>query len=143
MNKNTSTEPNYRKLTFGEHLSDKFAEIGGSWHFIIIFTCIIITWIFINTYLYAKNPFDPYPYILLNLVLSCIAALQAPIIMMSQNRKEAIDRARAEDDYRINLKAELEILNLHKKMDQLVADQLGLLIEIQKNQLAMMQEQKK
>jgi uncharacterized membrane protein len=118
--KSHSPDSQKLSLTFGEYLSDKFAEIGGSWHFILAFSGLIIIWISINTYMQANNPFDPYPYILLNLVLSCLAAFQAPVIMMSQNRKEAIDRARAEADYKINLKAEHEILNLHKKIDQLI-----------------------
>jgi uncharacterized membrane protein len=95
-----------RKLSFGEHLSDKIAEFGGSWKFIIAFGGVLVVWIIINGVLLATRAFDPYPFILLNLILSCLAALQAPIIMMSQNRAEVRDRLRAENDYKVNLKAD-------------------------------------
>ena len=128
------------KLTFGQKLSDKIAEFGGSWKFIIIFLLIIIIWMFINAYLLISKPFDPYPFILLNLVLSCLAAIQAPVIMMSQNRQETKDRLRGEYDYKINLKAELEIRQLHQKLDHLLMHQWERLLEIQEIQLEFMNE---
>src|SRR5205807_1669 len=97
-----------RELTFGERLSDRIAEFGGSWRFLITFFGILLVWIAINSVILMTHAFDPYPFILLNLILSCLAAVQAPVIMMSQNRAEARDRLRAENDYKINLKAELE-----------------------------------
>lgn len=103
--------------TFGERLSDKIADFGGSWTFIITFLSFILIWIIINVFWYMNTGFDPYPFILLNLILSCIAALQAPVIMMSQNRLEDRDRERAKNDYEINMKAEKEIKELHKKFD--------------------------
>jgi uncharacterized membrane protein len=103
--------------TFGERLSDKIADFGGSWTFIISFLCFILLWIVLNAFWFLNTGFDPYPFILLNLILSCIAALQAPIIMMSQNRQEDRDRERAKHDYEINMKAEKEIKELHKKFD--------------------------
>ena len=112
-----------RNLTFGERLSDKIADFGGSWKFIIAFLSMIVVWIGINSLALATPLFDPYPFILLNLVLSCIAAIQAPIIMMSQNRQEAKDRLRAKNDYNINLKAEQEIRMLHQKIEELIAVQ--------------------
>ena len=130
-----------QKLTTGERIADKVAEFGGSWRFIINFGIIIAVWMAINSgYLLLNKPFDPYPFILLNLVLSCLAALQAPVIMMSQNRQEAKDRLRAENDYRVNLKAELEIRNLNAKMDQLLAHQWQRLLEIQQIQMEMLEE---
>ena len=129
-----------RQLTFGEKLSDRIAEFGGSWRFIIIFTGILLIWITINSALIIWKPFDPYPFILLNLVLSCLAALQAPIIMMSQNRQEDKDRMRLEHDYIINLKAELEIRHLHEKIDHLLKNQWERLLEIQNIQLELMEE---
>ena len=128
------------KLTFGQRLSDKIAEFGGSWKFIIIFLSIIIIWMGINSYLLLSRPFDPYPFILLNLVLSCLAAIQAPVIMMSQNRQETKDRLRGEYDYKINLKAELEIRQLHQKLDHLLMHQWERLLEIQEIQLEFMNE---
>lgn len=129
-----------RKLTFGERLSDKLAEGTGSWRFIIGFTIILIIWIAINSLILTWKPFDPYPFILLNLVLSCIAAIQAPIILMSQNREEAKERLRSEHDYRVNLKAELEIRHLHDKMDHLLMNQWQRLLEIQEIQIDLMEE---
>jgi uncharacterized membrane protein len=126
--------------TFGERLSDKLAEFGGSWRFLILFGSILVGWIIVNTVALLAKPFDPYPYILLNLVLSCLAAMQAPIIMMSQNRQENKDRIRAEHDYRVNLKAELEIRLLHTKLDQLLTHQWQRLLEIQQLQLDLMEE---
>ena len=128
------------KLTFGQRLSDKIAEFGGSWRFIIIFLTIIFIWMFINVYLLVSKPFDPFPFILLNLVLSCIASIQAPVIMMSQNRQEVKDRLRGEYDYKINLKAELEIRQLHQKLDHLLMHQWERLLEIQEIQLEFMNE---
>ena len=130
------------KLSFGDRLSDKIAEFGGSWRFIITFGSILVAWIIINTIILLSRPFDPYPFILLNLILSTIAALQAPVIMMSQNRQEAKDRMRSEHDYKVNLKAELEIRHLHEKIDHLVHTQWQRLLEIQELQLEMMQERR-
>jgi len=129
-----------RALSLGEHLSDKMADLGGSWTFLGIFFLILLVWISINTGYLLHKPFDPYPYILLNLILSCIAAVQAPIIMMSQNRQEAKDRLRATHDYSVNLKAELEIRMLHEKMDHLVSHQWQRLLEIQQIQTELMEE---
>lgn len=123
------------KLSFGDRLSDKIAEFGGSWAFIIIFFSFILVWMGINVWVLTLKPFDPYPFILLNLILSCIAAIQAPIIMMSQNRQEQKDRERAEHDYKINLKAELEIKLLSEKMDHLLIHQNKKLLEIQQVQV--------
>jgi uncharacterized membrane protein len=128
------------KLTIGQKLSDKMAVYGGSWRFIISFTVVLIIWISVNSYILLTKPFDPFPFILLNLVLSCIAAIQAPIIMMSQNRQEAKDRLRAQHDYQINLKAELEIRTLHQKIDHLLSHQWERLIQIQQIQLEIMNE---
>jgi uncharacterized membrane protein len=123
-----------KELTFGQKLADNVASFGGSWTFIIFFFLFIIIWMFINVWLLVKKPFDPYPFILLNLILSCLAAIQAPIIMMSQNRQEQKDRIRAEHDYKINLKAELEIKLLSEKMDHLIIHQNKMLLEIQEIQ---------
>lgn len=124
--------------TFGEHVADRVASFGGSWTFIILFVAIIGGWVAWNA---SREPaFDPFPFILLNLVLSCIAALQAPVIMMSQNRQQAKDRLRADHDYRINLKAELEVRHLNLKMDQLLTHQWRRLLEIQKIQVDLMEE---
>lgn len=131
------------KLTFGERLSDIIASFGGSWKFIIMFGSIIIIWILINSIQLFNRPFDIYPFILLNLVLSCLAAMQAPIIMMSQNRQEDRDRHHAEQDYKINLKAELELRQLHQKVDHLLVQQWERMAEIQKLQLDMLDEIKK
>jgi uncharacterized membrane protein len=129
-----------RKLTFGEHLSDKIASFGGSWRFIILFGAVLLGWIALNAAVLANRSFDPYPFILLNLILSCLAAIQAPIIMMSQNRAEARDRMRAENDYKVNLKAELEIRHLHEKMDHLLRKQYNRLFEIQQIQIELLEE---
>jgi uncharacterized membrane protein len=129
-----------RKLTFGEHMADKMAEYAGSWRFISIFMAVLFIWIGINTLVLIQKPFDPYPFILLNLILSCIAAIQAPIIMMSQNRQEAKDRLRSEHDYRVNLKSELEIRHLHEKIDHLLMTQWQRLLEIQEVQTELMEE---
>ena len=108
-----------KKITFGQRASDKLAEFAGSWFFIISFTLFLIIWILINVY-FLKNPFDPYPFIMLNLVLSCVAAIQAPLIMMSQKRQEQKDRERAENDFKVNLKCEIILENLHRKLDELL-----------------------
>ena len=129
-----------RRLTPGEWCADKIAQFGGSWKFIILFGFILISWISANAFLFANRGFDPYPFILLNLVLSCIAALQAPVIMMSQNRVEERDRVRAEHDYKINLKAELEIRHLHEKMDHLLKSVIARLFETQQIQLDLLRE---
>ena len=121
-------------LSEGQKISDKVARFGGSWTFIIVFTVLLILWIIYNSNVPAKEQFDPFPFILMNLVLSCIAALQAPIIMMSQNRQEEKDRMRAENDYMVNLKAELEIRSLHQKMDMLLEEQIKGLYESQEDQ---------
>lgn len=123
------------QLTLGEKLADKIAIFGGSWGFIIFFFVFILIWMTINIIVLTSKPFDPYPFILLNLILSCLAAIQAPIIMMSQNRKEQKDRKRSENDYQINLKAELEIQLLHEKMDHLMIHQNKKLLEIQQIQV--------
>ncbi len=129
-----------KKLTFGERLSDRIAEFGGSWKFLITFGAVIVVWIGANAVLLATRAFDPYPFILLNLILSCLAAVQAPVIMMSQNRAEARDRLRAENDYKINLKAELEIRHLHEKLDHLLRRQYNRLFEIQQIQIELLEE---
>lgn len=121
-------------LSRGDALSDKVARFGGSWAFIITFFGILVAWIIMNTLL-LSNKFDPYPFILMNLILSCIAAIQAPIIMMSQNRQEEKDRKRSVNDYMVNLKAELEIRALHQKIDLLMEDQIKILFESQAKQL--------
>src|SRR5262245_4772003 len=129
-----------KKLTFGERLSDRIAEFGGSWKFLITFAAVLLIWIGINGVILVTHAFDPYPFILLNLILSCLAAVQAPIIMMSQNRAEARDRLRAENDYKVNLKAELEIRHLHEKLDHLLRRQYNRLFEIQQIQIELLEE---
>lgn len=129
-----------KKLTAGERLADKVARFGGSWTFIISFGAVLLSWIVLNSFILMQKPFDPYPYILLNLILSCIAALQAPVIMMSQNRQEAKDRERAENDYLINLKAEIEVRNLHQKIDLSIVDQYQHLCEIQQRQIELLSD---
>jgi len=129
-----------KKLTFGERLSDHIAEFGGSWKFLITFGAVLLIWIAINGVILVTHAFDPYPFILLNLILSCLAAVQAPIIMMSQNRAEARDRLRAENDYKVNLKAELEIRHLHEKIDHLLRRQYNRLFEIQQIQIELLEE---
>jgi len=128
------------KTSWGERLSDRIAQFGGSWPFIIIFLFFIVIWMGINILILANRSFDPYPFILLNLVLSCIAAIQAPVIMMSQNRQEAKDRIRSMHDYQVNLKAEVEIRRLHDKMDHLLKQQGMRMLEIQQIQMEMMEE---
>jgi uncharacterized membrane protein len=128
------------QLRFGQRLSDRIARFGGSWSFIIFFGCVLASWIVFNSIALSLKPFDPYPYILLNLILSCLAAIQAPIIMMSQNRQEAKDSTRAAHDYQVNLKAELEIRQLHQKLDHLLSHQWERLVEIQEVQLEILTE---
>ena len=126
--------------TVGQKVADQVAGFGGSWKFIILFGVFIMLWILANIYILLNKGFDPYPFILLNLILSCLAALQAPVIMMSQNRQEEKDRERAKKDYMINLKSELEIRMLHEKLDHLIMHQQEELIEIQKVQIEMMND---
>lgn len=121
-------------LALGERLADGIAEFGGSWSFILGFACFLLLWVVANTLVWAAHPPDPYPFIFLNLLLSCVAAIQAPIIMMSQNRVEARDRRQAEQDYKVNLKAELEIRHLHEKVDHLLHHHSQRLLEIQQIQ---------
>ncbi len=122
------------KFSLGQRIADHIAEFGGSWTFIIIFFTFILGWMALNVIALATKAFDPYPFILLNLILSCLAAIQAPIIMMSQNRQEEKDRQRSEHDYKVNLKAELEIRMLNEKMDHLIVHQSKRLLEIQEIQ---------
>lgn len=131
------------ELTFGQRVSDRIATFGGSWRFIFIFAFVLFVWIGINSYFLLSHPFDPFPFILLNLLLSCIAAIQAPVIMMSQNRQEARDRKRAEADYKINLKSELELRQLHQKVDHLLTQQWERMVEIQELQLELLDELRK
>jgi uncharacterized membrane protein len=126
--------------TFGERLADRIATFGGSWIFLILFGLFLLVWIGINSFILYVHPPDPYPYILLNLILSCLAAIQAPIIMMSQNRQEAKDRLRSEHDYQVNLKADLEIRHLHEKLDHLLSHQWERLAQIQEIQLELLAE---
>jgi uncharacterized membrane protein len=137
----TNIEPVLEKeASFGNRVADHIAEFGGSWTFIILFFLFILVWMGTNIFILATRPFDPYPFILLNLILSCLAAIQAPIIMMSQNRQEAKDRQRSEHDYKINLKAELEIRLLHEKIDHLILQQNQRLLEIQQIQVDLMDD---
>ncbi|GAA4746119.1 DUF1003 domain-containing protein [Flavisolibacter ginsenosidimutans] len=124
----------------GEKISDKVALFGGSWKFIILFGIILVAWILFNVFAPKRSIFDAYPFILMNLVLSTIAALQAPVILMSQNRQEEKDRIRSENDYLINLKAEMQIRSLHQKMDVLIEDQIKTLYETQARQFEMLEE---
>lgn len=128
------------KWTFGERVADKLAAFGGSWAFLIVFTLFLAIWIAINSFVLFWKPVDPYPFILLNLLLSCLAAVQAPIIMMSQNRQEAKDRLRAKYDYQVNLKAELEIRLIREKLDHLMDKQCERLIQIQEIELEQLSE---
>lgn len=129
-----------QRLTFGQRLADKIADFGGSWTFILSFCFFLVLWIAINAGALLRQPFDPYPFILLNLMLSFLASLQAPVIMMSQNRQEARDRQHAEGDYKINLKAELEIRHLHEKVDYLLHQQATRLMEVQQIQIELLRE---
>jgi uncharacterized membrane protein len=136
----STVEEEIENRTFGQKIADKVAGFGGSWRFIILFGIFIFIWILFNVYFLVHSNFDPYPFILLNLILSCLAALQAPVIMMSQNRQEEKDRQRAKKDYMINLKSELEIRMLHEKLDHLILHQQEELIEIQKIQIEMLHD---
>ncbi len=127
-------------LTFGQRMADRIADFGGSWRFILLFLGFALLWMVTNATLLVTRPFDPYPFILLNLVLSCVAAIQAPIIMMSQNRMESRDRERSKHDYKVNLKAELEIRILNEKIDHLILSQQQKLLEIQEIQIEMMKD---
>jgi uncharacterized membrane protein len=129
-----------KDLTFGDKMADGLATFGGSWRFLIIFGALLLVWIVLNSIMLLKKPFDPYPFILLNLILSCLAAVQAPVIMMSQNRQESKDRMRSQHDYRVNLKAELEIRQLHEKIDHLLSHQWERLVEIQQIQIDLLSE---
>lgn len=128
------------KITLGERISDRIAEFGGSWIFISLFMSFLVIWMLINIIVLSTHPFDPYPFILLNLILSCIAAIQAPIIMMSQNRQEAKDRLRSQHDYQVNLKAEIEIRQINDKIDHLLMQHGQKMLEIQQIQLELMEE---
>jgi uncharacterized membrane protein len=129
-----------QKMKIGDVISDKVATFGGSWKFIIFFFLVLILWIIINTLVLVQKPFDPYPFILMNLILSCIAAIQAPIIMMSQNRQERKDRLQSENDYKVNLKSEIEIRTLHEKVDHLLLDQWARMMKIQEMEIEMLEE---
>jgi uncharacterized membrane protein len=126
--------------TFGERVADTVADFGGSWRFISIFFGVMVVWIFANSLLLLWRPFDPYPYILLNLVLSLLAAVQAPVIMMSQNRQESRDRLRAENDYKVNLRAELEVRGISEKIDQLIHQHWAHLLEVQEIEMEMIRD---
>jgi uncharacterized membrane protein len=129
-----------RAVRFGDRLADRIARFGGSWRFILIFAGVCAAWIALNGVWLRLRAFDPYPFILLNLGLSCLAALQAPVILMAQNRQAARDRAQADHDFRINLKAEIEIKSLHEKVDHLLHAQWERMVELQELQLEMLQE---
>lgn len=137
---NPDDEDDLANATFGQRVADGVASFGGSWTFIIIFVTFLLGWIAVNILLLANKGWDPYPFILLNLILSCVAALQAPVIMMSQNRQGEKDRDKAQNDYMVNLKSELEIRMLHEKIDHLILHQEQSLIEIQKVQVDMMND---
>lgn len=128
------------KTTFGQRIADHVATFGGSWTFIMSFGGFLVIWISVNAFWLANKGFDPYPYILLNLILSCIAAMQAPVIMMSQNRQEEKDRERSKKDYMVNLKSELEIRTLHEKIDHFIMDQQQEFIELQQIQIDMLKD---
>lgn len=127
-----------RTVTRGQRIADVVARVGGSWGFVIAFGVILTAWMALNTRLLGASAFDPFPFILLNLVLSCLAAIQAPIILMAQNRAAARDRMQADEDYRTNLKAELEIASLHDKMDHLLHSQFERMVEMQEIQLELL-----
>lgn len=140
---NNLLHPPKEMLSQGQKLSDRIARFGGSWRFIIFFLVIIVIWIVYNVIAIGKKEFDPYPFILMNLLLSCMAALQAPVIMMSQNRQEEKDRMQSENDYLINLKAEVGIRGLHQKLDLLLGEQIKSLYEIQAKQILLLEEIKR
>ena len=129
-----------KKWNFGERLADRIAAFGGSWAFLIAFGLFLVAWVSMNSLVLLWKPLDPYPFIFLNLILSCLAAIQAPVIMMSQNRQEAKDRIRSGHDYQINLKAELEIRHLHEKMDHLLSHQWERLVRIQELQIELLSD---
>lgn len=129
-----------QKWNLSERLADKIAAFGGSWRFLIAFGVFLTAWIVVNSIAFGWHPADPYPFIFLNLILSCIAAVQAPVIMMSQNRQESKDRIRSQHDYQINLKAELEIRHLHEKVDHLLSHQWERLVQIQEIQIELLSE---
>lgn len=133
-------EHKHEKITYGAKLADKVASLGGSWQFIIFFALVVVSWMFIND---TKDAMDPYPFILLNLLLSCLAAFQAPIILMSQNRQSYKDRKRDEHEYLINLKAELQVRELNRKIDLLISEQMHLFMEIQEEQLSILHKLQK
>jgi uncharacterized membrane protein len=130
------------KLTFGQRLADQVAIFGGSWLFILLFAAFLLAWVLLNSVLLVRRgaAFDPYPYILLNLFLSMLAAMQAPVILMSQRRQAVKDRVDAAHDYEVNLKAELEILSLHEKLDELREKQWGALMVLQQEQMQVLQQ---
>jgi uncharacterized membrane protein len=132
--------PPSETLTRGQAISDKVARFGGSWRFIILFGIVLTLWIIFNVVAIGNYKFDPYPFILMNLILSCIAALQAPVIMMSQNRQEEKDRMNSENDYLINLKAEMQIRSMNQKIDLLLEEQIKTLFETQEKQFALLTE---
>ena len=129
-----------RQLSFGDRVSDRLADFAGSWTFIALFSGFLLFWIMLNTLIIALRPFDPFPFILLNLFLSALAAIQAPVIIMSQNRQEERDRMNAEHDYQVNLNAEMEIHQLHRKIDHLLINQGERLLEIQRIQTELMED---
>jgi len=129
-----------KTLSLGNRIADRVAEFGGSWKFILWFGALLFIWIAANSAVILWRPFDPYPFILLNLVLSLLAAVQAPVIMMSQNRQEDRDRIRAENDYQVNLKSELEVRLMTEKIDQLLHQEMRRFMEIQQIQMDMLQE---
>jgi uncharacterized membrane protein len=137
--RNTNAEFD-EQLTLGQRLADNVAKFGGSWTFISIFACILLAWVILNSVILAKfkDAFDPYPYILLNLFLSMLASIQAPIIMMSQNRQAAKDRLDAAHDYEVNLKAEMEIETLHQKLDELREQKWEELVQMQQEQIRLL-----
>ncbi len=126
--------------TWGQRLADRVSQVGGSWGFVLWFLVLMLVWIVVNVVVFREHPFDPYPFILLNLVLSCLAALQAPIIMMAQNRMSHRDRRQADQDFRVNLKAEIEVATLHEKVDHLLHAQWERMVELQQMQLELLQE---
>lgn len=142
LSKNPETEF-AEALTLGQHMADRLASLAGSWGFLISFAGVLLLWVILNSVAIFTKPFDPFPYILLNLLLSCLAAVQAPIIMMSQGRLEARDRLHAQRDYQVNLKAELEIRHLQQKIDHLLSQQWERLVEIQEIQMELISEVKR
>lgn len=136
---NNLAHPPQEAITRGQKLADRVAAFGGSWGFLIAFFVVLALWIVLNVALPGGEAFDPYPFILMNLVLSCLAAVQAPVIMMSQNRQSLRDRIDAQNDYQVNLNAEMQILSLHAKFDAMIADRLRLLEEQQAAQMALLE----